>query len=180
MIRLLIEDVTLTRGKEITVQIRFKAGATETLTLPLPKSAGQLRKTNPEAVAKIDQLLEEKTDEETARYLNRHGYRTGTGGRFTRLVIGQIRTRYELKSHFARLREKGMLTESEIAEELGICTNTVGRWREHGLLRAHRYNEKDQYLYEPLENSKPVKQQGIKLPDRRVLPDLSNEVQDEV
>jgi hypothetical protein len=39
----------------------------EAHTLPLPKSAGQLRKTSPETVAKIDQLLEEKTDEETAR-----------------------------------------------------------------------------------------------------------------
>ncbi len=117
---------------------------------------------------------------ETARYLNRHGYKTGTGGRFTRLVIGRIRIRYKLKSHFARLRGKGMLTESEIAKELGICTDTVGIWREHGLLRARRYNQKDQYLYEPMKNNKPVKQQGIKLPDRRVLPDLSNEVQDEV
>jgi len=179
MIRLLLEDVTLTKGKEITVQIRFKAGATQTLALPLPKSAGQLRKTSPEAVAKIDQLLEEKTDEETARYLNRHGYKTGTGGQFTRLVIGRIRTRYKLKSHFARLREKGMLTESETAEELGIATDTVGRWREQGLLRAHRYNEKDQYLYEPVRDDRPVKHQGIKLPKRQVFPDPPNEVQDE-
>ena len=72
-----------------------------------------------------------------------------------------------------------MLTESQIAKELGICTKTVGIWREHGLLRACRYNEKDQYLYEPMENNRPVKHQGIKLIERQLFPDSSDEVQDE-
>ena len=180
MVRLLIEDVTLIKDKQIKVQIRFKGGATRTLMLPLPKSAGELRKTSSKVVSEIGRLLDEKTDEEMALQLNKHGYRTGTGCKFTRLIVAKIRITYKLKSHFTRLREAGMLTESEIAKQLGICTKTVKIWRRHGLLRAHRYNEKNEYLYEPVENNRPVKNQGIKLSKRRVFPDQTNEVQDEV
>jgi DNA invertase Pin-like site-specific DNA recombinase len=180
MVRLLIEDVTLTKNEQIKIQIRFKGGATRTLVLPLPKGAGELRKTSSKVVSEIDRLLDEKTDEETALQLNKHGYKAGTGCAFTRLIVAKIRINYKLKSHFTRLREAGMLTESEIAEELGICTGTVKIWRRHGLLRARRYNEKNEYLYEPVGNNRPVKNQGIKLSKRRVFPDQTNEVQDEV
>ena len=39
MVRLLLEDVTLSRSEEITLHIRFKGGATKTLKLPLPLNA---------------------------------------------------------------------------------------------------------------------------------------------
>ena len=39
MIRLIIEDVTLTKADSILLQIRFKGGALETHHLPLPKRA---------------------------------------------------------------------------------------------------------------------------------------------
>jgi hypothetical protein len=43
MVRLLLEDVTLLRHDLITAHIRFKGGATRSLTLPLPLAAPQLR-----------------------------------------------------------------------------------------------------------------------------------------
>lgn len=45
MARLLIADVTLLKSSEVRAQLRFKGGATHTLTLPLPKSAWMLRQT---------------------------------------------------------------------------------------------------------------------------------------
>jgi hypothetical protein len=39
MVRLLIEDVTLSKREQITVAVRFKGGATRTLTLPPPQPA---------------------------------------------------------------------------------------------------------------------------------------------
>ena len=39
MIRLLIEDVTLSKGEQTTVEVRFKGGATRTLSLPPPQPA---------------------------------------------------------------------------------------------------------------------------------------------
>lgn len=166
MARLLVEDVTLLRAEQITVHVRFKGGASRTLTLPLPKSAGELRKTPPEVLSKIDQLLDEKTDEQVALELNKYGYKTGTGGAFTRVLVADIRLRYKLKSHFTRLRQAGMMTESEIVEKLGVCAHTVKRWREHGLLQARAYNENGQYLYEPINHDVQVQKFGIKLSER--------------
>jgi DNA-binding transcriptional regulator YiaG len=180
MVRLLIEDATLIRDEQIKVQVRFKGGATRTLLLPLPKSAAELRKTSPEVISKIDQLLDEKNDEEAAMELNERGYKTGTGRTFTRVLVARIREQYNLKSHVKRLREAGMLTESEVAEELGICRGTVKIWRRHGLLRARRYNERNEYLYEPLGPNRPSKNQGITLSERKVLQNQTNEVQNEV
>jgi Recombinase zinc beta ribbon domain len=57
MVRLLIEDVTIRRDKIITVHIRLKGGQHHTLTLPLPLASWQLRKTPPDVVAAIDDLL---------------------------------------------------------------------------------------------------------------------------
>jgi len=43
IMRLLLEDVTLIKSKQITVHIRFKGGQTKTITLPLPESAVTFR-----------------------------------------------------------------------------------------------------------------------------------------
>jgi DNA invertase Pin-like site-specific DNA recombinase len=180
MVRLLIEDVTLIRDEKIKVQVRFKGGATRTLLLPLPKSAAELRKTSPEVVSLIDRLLNEKTDEETAMELNKRGYKSGSGRTFTRFLVARIRELYNLKNHMKRLREAGMLTESEVAKKLGVCGKTVKIWRMHGLLHARRYNERNEYLYEPLGPNRPVKNPGVTLSERKVLQNQTNEVQNEV
>jgi hypothetical protein len=46
IVRLLLEDVTLIRREQVRVHIRFRGGVTQSLTLPLPQSAAQLRKPN--------------------------------------------------------------------------------------------------------------------------------------
>ena len=61
MIRLLLEDITLVRSEQITLHIRFKGGATKTLTLPFPLNSWQLRQTSPDVVNEIDQLLDQYT-----------------------------------------------------------------------------------------------------------------------
>ena len=183
MIRLLIEDVTLIRGQRITAHVRFKGGSTRTLDLPLPLSAWQLRQTPKEVVAQIDQLLERYADAAVAAELNRLGLRSGMNRSFTPWLVWNIRRKYGLKDRYHRLREAGMLTQKELAQKLGVCVNTVWRWREHGLLRAHAYNDKGQYLYEPVGEHGPVKNQGRKLSDprrfRNVVSDHADEVQHE-
>jgi hypothetical protein len=56
MIRLLLEDITLLRGEQITLHIRFKGGAVKTLTLPLPLNSWQLRQTSLDVVKEMDRL----------------------------------------------------------------------------------------------------------------------------
>ena len=91
MARLLIEDVTLSKGEQITVQVRFKGGATRTLSLPLPQPAWAIWQTSPEVVAEVDRLLDDHTDARIAALLNERGWHSGKGGRFTRRIIARIR-----------------------------------------------------------------------------------------
>ena len=181
LVRLLLEDATLIGNEALTVHVRFKGGTTTTLTLPRPQPASRAWKTPPEVVAEIDRLLATHTEGQIAALLNDRGLRSGTGRAFDAILVAQIRTRHGLKSRHQRLLEAGMLTIEETAQRLGVSTATVNRWRRHGLLHAHRFNDKPEYLYVPPGPDAPVKSQGRKLSDRpRPTPpcsDPSNEVQ---
>ena len=62
MARLLIEDVTLLRARQqIELHLRFRGGTDQTLMLPNPLRAWELRRTCSEVVAEIDWLLNEHT-----------------------------------------------------------------------------------------------------------------------
>ncbi len=181
MARLVLEDVTLTRGDEIAVGVRFRGGATQSLTLPLAQSAWQLRQTSAKVIAEIDALLEHHTEGQIAPILNDRGYLSGEGLRFHALIVQRLRREYGLKKRYDRLREAGMLTLDEVAGLLGIATQTVKTWRNRGLLRAHAYNDKNECLYEHPGDDPPAKNQGSKLSKRRrfpeVVPNPTKEVQ---
>ena len=149
MARLLVEDVTLKRDNTlITAQVRFKGGATKEISLPMPLSAWQLRKTKPEILAEIDRLLDSMTDSQIAAELNRRGWRSSANNPFTAWVVFNLRRNHNLASRTARLRAKGLLTAREVAEIIGTKFNLVDYWREQGLLRGTRLNDKNEYLYE--------------------------------
>ena len=181
MVRLLIEDVTLTRGEEITVGIRFRGGATRQLYLPLPPPAWQLRQTSSQVIAEIDSLLDDYTEGQIVHILNERGRVSGEGKRFQVRMVSRLRRDYGLKNRYDRLREAGMLTLQEMATLLNVSTGTVKQWRDHGLLNAHVYNDKQECLYEHPGDDPPVKAQGQNLEQRRrfpgVDPNCTKEVQ---
>ncbi|MCY4450676.1 MAG: hypothetical protein OXC01_01885 [Immundisolibacterales bacterium] len=111
--------------------------------------AGQRYRTPECVVAQIDNLLDSHTDAEVAALLNESGLRTGHGVVFRPQRVQAIRKEYRLSSRYQRLRARGLLTVCEAAATPGVSTHTVKQWRHHGLLRAHRYNDRDQWLYEP-------------------------------
>ena len=92
MLALLIEDVTLIRRREITAAVRFRGGATTTLTLPRPLTAQQLRATHEDVRRQIDALLDEYTDAQVARILNESGLRTGAGDVFDTASVQWVRS----------------------------------------------------------------------------------------
>jgi hypothetical protein len=181
VVRLLIEDVTLVKGDEVTAHIRFKGGATRTLHLPRPLRAWEARKTQPEVVEEIDRLLATQTEREIAAVLNQRGLVSGGGTPFKPYTVQKIRRAYQLKPRYQRLREAGFLTATEIASLVGVTVQTVGIWGRHGLLRAHRYNDRGECLYEKPDGVAPTKLQGRKLSERRrfapITSDATNEVQ---
>ncbi len=156
MVRLIIEDVTLIRAEQITIQLRFKGGATSSLTLPRPKPAWELRMTSPKVVAEIDHLLDSHIDSEIAAILNEKELRTGTGKLFDRLAVRYVRRHYGLKNRYDRLRETGMLTLDEAASRLGVCKETVKKRSRSGVVLGHLYNCKGQRLYEPPGSDPPA------------------------
>jgi len=77
MVRLMLEDVTLLKGDRLLAHVRFRGGATQSLDLPLPLNAWQLRQTDPAVMELIDALLEDHTDREIVQILNARGCKPG-------------------------------------------------------------------------------------------------------
>ncbi len=84
IVRLLIEDVTLSKGETIAAHVRFKGGATQTRIVPAPQPAWKSWLTSKEVIAEIDRLLDHHTEGEVAAILNEGKLRSGHGCRFTR------------------------------------------------------------------------------------------------
>jgi DNA invertase Pin-like site-specific DNA recombinase len=170
MVRLLIEDVTLVKTDSIHLHVRFRGGQTESLTMPIPPKAWQARQTHPDALAALDRLLDDHTDAEVADLLNERGHRSGENKPFTARIVLDLRGSNALPSHAERLRAKGLLDISEIAERLGVHPSTIKAWHRAGLLASHKANDKNERLFEAPTASDPrlVKRMGKRL-DKRVL-----------
>jgi len=170
--RLLIEDVTLTNTDQVHLDVRFRGGQTTSLTIPKALNSWQARQTPTEILAQLDRLLDDHTDRETAEQLNRLGRRSGMRRPFTPAIIIKLRTTHNLPSHRERLLARGMLSQQEIAQRLGVHPNTIHAWRRAGFLTAHPANDKNDYLYEPPTPNDPrlVKRRGWRHSDREPAP----------
>ena len=149
MVALLIDDVTLVKAERITIHVRFRGGATTSLEIDKPRPIAEVRKTPPEVIHAVDELLETCSDYEVAEQLNQRGCRTWQGHTFTAKRIAVIRLAYQLESRLERLRQRGMLSAEELGQQLGISGVTVRQWSRAGLLRKHPYGRKRKCLYEP-------------------------------
>jgi DNA invertase Pin-like site-specific DNA recombinase len=157
MVRLLLEDVTLIKGPEITAQVRFKGGTTQSLTVPSPPPIAGLHKNPANLVAEVDRLLDDYTHQQIATILSHKGLRTVDGRPPTRWSIRNIQIAYGLSSRYDRLRKRGMLTMEEVGERLHVAPATIKNWNQAGLLMSHPYNDKNQCLFEPPGEDAPVK-----------------------
>jgi hypothetical protein len=168
MVRLLIDDVTLTKTDQIRAHIRLRGGQTRSLTLPIPGKAWQIRKTKPETLAALDQLLNDHTDGEVAQQLNAAGHRSGTGKPFTSGIVLDLRRNNGLPSHIERLRAKGLLTIDELAHHLHVHPSTIKAWHRAGLLTSHKATDKNERLFETPAPGDPrlITRQGSPLKNR--------------
>jgi stress-induced morphogen len=171
LVRLMLEDVTLIKTHEVTLHVRFRGGATQTLTFPSARPPWQTYVTPPDVLQMIDSLLDQSTDDQVATILNQRGLHPGKGGAFQSRIIAHLRRDYGLKNHYDRLREAGMLTVGEMAERLAVSESTIKKWRREGLLQGLPGNEKGVYLFEPPGANAPTKSQGRKLSTRRQFPE---------
>jgi DNA invertase Pin-like site-specific DNA recombinase len=150
MVRLLIQDVTLVKGEQVTAHIRFNGGATKTLSVPRALPAWQRYKTPADVVEQIDRLLDAHTDGEIARILNEQGLRSVWGKPFDAQRIKTTRRSHRLESRRTRLRKAGLLTARELGRLLGISGSEVRARRAEGTLgiRAYRVDDTGEHAYE--------------------------------
>lgn len=147
MLALVIEDVTLIKQREITAAVRFRGGATTTLTLPRPLTPQQIRATHEDVRRQIDELLDEYTDARVALMLNERGLRTGTGEPFNATRVQWVRFSAKLPCLKERLLAAGMLTSKQMSGKLGVSRTTIGRWRLEGRVQARICNDAGEWLY---------------------------------
>jgi hypothetical protein len=139
LLRSLIADVTLTsdpHGPEVRVGIRWQSGAAEEHTVTRPHTAGEARRTPPEALELIRRLGPHRSNAEIATELQAAGLRTGTGKAFDERIVCGLRSRYRVPAASA-LRD-GELTVSQVAEHLGVSTNLIYHWITRGQLATRR------------------------------------------
>ena len=155
LLRLLVEDVTLIRGEEIAVHVRFRGGAVRSLGIPLPPRVYDLHRTPAQVVRTIDQLLDEHMERDVAQLLNAQGLVPGCGGSFTTVKVRRIANDYGLATHHDRLRARGLLTIREFAARVGIGEGTVRRWCHQGVIRSRICDAKGTFLLEPPDQVAP-------------------------
>jgi len=151
IVRALLEDVTLRKDTMITAQVRFKGGATQTITLPI----SQGRRSAQEVLTLIDQLLDDYTDAQVAEHLNQRGWRTYEGKVFHATRILSLRRYHHLKDHGARLRERGLLSASEAAQAYGVCPLTIRDWGRAGRIPMYHVDGRGIALFSPPDEQAP-------------------------
>jgi len=149
-VRLLMEDVTVHKADQIVAHIRFKGGATQTITVALPPPFAQSRLTAPSTLEAIDRLLDAYTDTQVAEQFNQQGYRTFDGLLFESIHVYQLRRHHGLPDRYARLRAQGMLTADELAQYHGVTAQTIWRWYRQGRIMGICYNDRRSSLF-PLQ-----------------------------
>jgi DNA invertase Pin-like site-specific DNA recombinase/predicted DNA-binding protein len=167
ILRLMIKDVTLTKGEVITMKIRWQAGAHTIVEIPKPLPAPLERTIPEETLNRIRQLSENFTPKQVVDSLNHEGYVTGTKQKFNTHILHQVSTKYSIKSYYRHLREKGKLTAKETAAKFGVLNTTVIRWCKAGLLSGYVVNDRGEYLFDPVQAMHPAKRQGEKLETRK-------------
>lgn len=140
LVRAMIADITITSqptGRELSVGIRWRSGATEQHTVERPKTRQEVIRTPSEAIELTRRLAPDHTNAQIAEQLNAAGLRAGTGGPFKAEHVQWIRWRHKIP-YPTSLARAGELTVSQIAERFGISDGTVYAWINTGKLTARR------------------------------------------
>jgi len=145
LIGCLIKDVCLARGETtIEVSIRWKTEACTVVSIPRPRRSCDVRRTDPAAVARLRALAADTPDRQIAETLDREGFRSGTGQRFTTNIVKQLRYSYSIPSgcpdgpvaSAQGYRADGRCSSKTAADLLNVNVSTIAAWCQSGLLEG--------------------------------------------
>ena len=139
----LIKDVCLMRTEStIEVAIRWRTEACTVLNAPRPLRSCDARRTDPVALARLRALAVDTSDRQIAKILDREGFRSGTGRRFTQNIVKQLRYTYSIVSGCPEgpaacapdSRADGRCSAKIAAERLNVDVSTIADWCQSGIL----------------------------------------------
>ena len=147
MLGLLIEDVTLIKQREVSIAVRFRGGATTTLSIPRPLLPSESRATRPEVRKLVEELAAEYTDAQIAHVLNERGLTTGSGQQFDGTSVRWVRNVERCPSLKQRLLEAGWRTTTQAGAALGIKRHALREMHLRGEIEACICDDGGQWLY---------------------------------
>jgi hypothetical protein len=136
----LFKDVTVEKGpgsKEARLHLRWQGGATEDLSVSLPRACDQVRYPK-ETVEKVRALAASLPDLEIAHTLNKEGLVPPKGKTFTVSMIQWVRFQYKIPA--PQLKRPEELTVEEIAARFEVSPGVVYYWINRGVLKSRRIN----------------------------------------
>jgi hypothetical protein len=145
LIRILIQDVTLTKLKEqrqTQLTIHWKSGLTTTHFVDNPLPASEKRKTPQSTIDLITKLSENHPDHKIVDILNAKGIMSANGQPFSVSKIEYLRYTRRIKSNCKDLpslkdtgpRADGSYSTRQLAEILDVDPRTIFNWRRKGML----------------------------------------------
>src|SRR5216684_8651597 len=138
MLRLLIRDITVTKGREpklLRLHIRWQGGAIETVELRLSPNRAEAVRYSDAFVAHIRALAATHDDDEIVALLNRDGLKSSTGRRFTVAMIRWIRYKHHIPSPPL---PTDTFNVKQVRERYGVSMWVVYYWIDRGLITAQK------------------------------------------
>src|SRR5262245_49313945 len=141
LLRLLIQDVTLTKGTPtIQVAVRWQTEACTTLEVPRPPRSCDARRTPAPVVDRVRVLAADRTDDQIADCLNEEGWKSGQGGTFTASKVLWIRYAHQIRSGCPKgpaacqqpERGDGRCSAQTAAKALNVDVSTIAAWCKSG------------------------------------------------
>jgi hypothetical protein len=137
ILRLLVRDITVTKGPEpkvVRLHVRWQGGETETLRVQLPqKRADAIRYPSP-FVARIRELAVNQDDNQIAALLRNEGHRsTITGRPIAPSTIKWLRYKHRIA---APQPPEGTLNVRQVRQRYGVSLSVVHYWINRGIVPA--------------------------------------------
>ena len=136
LLRLMIRDITITKvleNQKLHMDVRWQGGATERLTIDLPRKRQDAIRYPAPFIARIRTLATTLEDQQIADLLTDEGLVSSTGKPFTVQIIQATRYTYRIPGPPL---PPGAFTVRQLAERYGITQNGVLYWIKAGIIHA--------------------------------------------
>jgi DNA invertase Pin-like site-specific DNA recombinase len=140
LLRILVHEIVVDideAAAEVVLVTHWQGGVHSELRVRRRRHGQNRLHTPPDVVDAVRELVKICPDDIIAGILNRAGLRTGHGNRWTRERVVSLRGHFQIRKHNAeRQAAEGWLNLTDAAATLGVCTITLRRAIDRGVIQA--------------------------------------------